>query len=158
VYRRPIQERDLGAAPVYECTQPPFSRVPLHHVTAAAYAHLARWVERGTPPPTAPPLQFNADGSKVRNEFGLAQGGIQLSQVGVPVATNDGENSGPSFCVLFGSYEPFDQATLDRLYRTHLGYVARVIGADVRNVLNGYLLPADALTNAREAADSEVGR
>ena len=158
VYRRPIQERDLGAAPVYECSQPPFSRVPLHHVTAAAYAQLARWVERGTPPPTAPPLQLNPDGSKVRNEFGLAQGGIQLSQVGVPVATNDGENSGPSFCVLFGSYEPFDQVTLDRLYPTHLGYVARVIGADLRNVLNGYLLPADALSNAREAAESGVGR
>jgi hypothetical protein len=157
VYRRPIQERDLGAAPVYECVRPPFSRVPLHHVTAAAYHHLARWVRHGTPPPTAPSLQFNADGTKARNELGLALGGIQLSQVGVPVARNDGDNSGLTFCVLFGSHEPFDAATLDRLYPTHLGYVARVLGVDVRNVLNGYLLPADALANAREAVESDVG-
>jgi hypothetical protein len=158
VYRRPMQERDLGAAPVYECVQPPFSRVPLHHVTAAAYHHLTRWVERGTPPPTAPPLEFNPDGTKARDEFGLALGGIRLSQVSVPVAQNDGENTGPSFCVLFGSYVPFDEATLDRLYPTHLGYVARVLGADFRNLVNGYLLPGDALANAREAAESDVGR
>jgi hypothetical protein len=158
VYRRPIQERDLGAAPVYECTRPPFSRVPLHHVTATAYHHLTRWVERGTPPPTAPPLQFNADGTKARDELGLALGGIRLSQVGVPVARNTGDNSGPSFCVLFGSHEPLDEATLDGLYPTHFGYVAKVLVADLRNVVNGYLLPGDALTNAREAAESGVGR
>jgi hypothetical protein len=60
--------------------------------------------------------------------------------------------------VLFGSHEPFDEATLDGLYPTHVGYVAKVLVADLRNVLNGYLLPGDALTNAREAAESEVGR
>jgi hypothetical protein len=158
VYRRPIQERDLGAAPVYECTRPPFSRVPLHHVTAAAYHHLTRWVERGTPPPTAPPLEVNPDGTKARDELGLALGGIRLSQVSVPVARNTGDNSGPSFCVLFGSHEPFDEATLSALYPTHLGYVGRVLVADLRNVVNGYLLPADALANAREAAESDVGR
>jgi hypothetical protein len=153
VYRRPIQERDLGAAPVYECTRPPFSRVPMHHVTAAAYHHLERWVQRGTPPPTAPPLEFNADGTKARNELGLALGGIRLSQVSVPLALNDGDNGGPTFCFLFGSYQPFDEATLDRLYPTRLAYVARLAAADFRNVVRGYLLPADALANAREAAD-----
>ena len=50
------------------------------------------------------------------------------------------------------------EATLDGLYPTHVGYVAKVIGADLRNLRGGYLLPGDALTNAREAAESDVGR
>jgi hypothetical protein len=158
VYRAPIQERDLGAAPVYTCAQPPFSRVPVQHVTAAAYAHLARWVRRGTPPPTAPPIAFNADGTKARDARGLVRGGIRLSQVDVPTALNTGDNAGESFCLLFGTYQPFDEATLDGLYPTHLGYVARVVAVDVRNVVAGYLQPADAAENLRAALRSGVGR
>jgi hypothetical protein len=50
-YRRPLSIRDLGAAPVYECTNPPFSRVWLSQPIEAAYEHLARWVDGGAPPP-----------------------------------------------------------------------------------------------------------
>lgn len=152
VYRGPMQERDFGAAPGYTCDRTPFSRVPMHHVTAAAYHHLERWVRHGTPPPTAPYLQFNADGTKTRDPLGLAQGGIRLSQVAVPRAVNDGDNTGESFCFLFGSYQPFDAQTLKRLYPIPLTYVAKVVGTDLRNVLLGHLLPADALANARDAA------
>jgi hypothetical protein len=157
-YRRPLSERDLGAAPEYECTNPPFSRVPLGHVVTASYDHLRRWVRRGIEPPSAPYLQFAADGTKVRNELGLAQGGIQLSQVSVPTALDHGDNSGQTFCFLFGTHVPFDEAQLDGLYRTHIGYVLQVAHADLRNVRDGYLLAADALTNLRHAWESDVGR
>jgi hypothetical protein len=157
-YRRPLSVRDLGAAPVYECTNPPFSRVPLGHVVTASYDHLRRWVRRGIEPPSAPYLEFAADGTKVRNELGLAQGGIQLSQVSVPTALNHGDNSGQPFCFLFGAHIPFDEAQLDALYRTHIGYVLQVAHADLRNVRAGYLLAADALTNLRQAWESDVGR
>ena len=156
-YRRPISVRDLGAAPVYNCAAPPFSRVPLHHVVAASYDHLVRWVRHGTPPPTAEPLRFNADGTKARNELGLALGGIQLSQVAAPIALNTGDNSGESFCRLFGTYQPFDAATLDELYRNRFAYVARVVHADLRNLFAGYLLPADARQNLADALASDVG-
>jgi hypothetical protein len=157
-YRRPISERDLGAAPVYNCDQPPWSRIPVHHATAAAYDHLVRWVRHGTPPPTAPPLEFNADGTKARDELGLALGGIRFSQLSVPTALNTGSNTGESFCVLFGTHQPFDQATLDRLYPHRGTYLAKVIVADVRNILSGYLLPADARVNLREALATDIGR
>ncbi len=157
-YRMPISERDLGQVPVYNCDHPPFSRVPVHHVTAAAYLHLARWVREGTAPPTAPPLAFNADGTKQRDELGLAVGGIRLSQVSVPTSLNTGDNSGPSFCLLFGTHRPFDEATLDRLYPSHGRYVAAVVLADLRNVRDGYLLPSHALENLHDAAYSPVGR
>jgi hypothetical protein len=158
VYRQPISVRDLDAAPVYTCDNPPFSRVPVHHVTAAAYHHLRAWVERGMPPPTAQPLLVNPDGSKQRDEHGLALGGIRLSQVAVPTALNTGDNSGPSFCRLFGTHRPFDQATLDALYPNRGRYVSRVVTTDASNVRAGYLLAPDARENLRDALNSDVGR
>jgi hypothetical protein len=157
VYRRPISERDLpGGQPQYNCTQEPFSRVPQHYVIAAAYGHLAAWVD-GIQPPSAPYLEFSGL-TKVRNELGLAQGGIQLSQVVVPTAINTGDNSGESFCFLFGSYNPLDQATLSRLYRNHGQYVSRVSQVNSANVDAGYLLRADAQTDMRRAAQSDIGK
>ncbi|MGM1062265.1 alpha/beta hydrolase domain-containing protein [Saccharothrix sp. Mg75] len=152
VYREPISERDLGGAPSYACDRPPFSRVPVHHVTAAAYEHLRRWAEHGTPPPAARPLEFEADGvTKKRDALGLALGGVRLSQVVAPTALNTGDNSGETFCRLFGTHVPFDRATLDRLYPDHAGYVRRVVAADADAVRAGHLLPADAKQNLRDA-------
>ena len=94
----------------------------------------------------------------MRNELGLAQGGIQLSQVAVPTALNTGSNSGPSFCLLFGTHVPFGGEQLDGLYRIHGQYVGAVARTDGANVEAGYLLPADAEENQREAAHSDVGR
>lgn len=157
-YRRPILTRDLGAAPEYECAQPPFSRAPLHHVIAAAYGHLVRWAKTGAQPPSAPPLKFADDGTKVRDSLGLAEGGIRLSQVEAPTALNTGSNSGASFCSLFGTYIPFEKATLKTLYANHGRYVTAVDKADAVNVRTGYVLQADARQNHLDAARSDVGR
>ncbi|MEU9735663.1 alpha/beta hydrolase domain-containing protein [Streptomyces sp. NPDC048002] len=156
-YREPLLTRDLGAAPQFACDRPPFSEVPLHQVIAAAYRHLERWVERGVLPPSAPALRFEADGTKARDAHGIALGGVRLSQVEVPTALNTGDNTGETFCVLFGTHVPFTAGQLDGLYPTHAGYVARVVGADVRAVRNGHLLPADARANLRDAVSSTVG-
>ena len=156
-YRRPLSIRDLGAAPVYNCTNPPFSRVPLSQAIESAYGHLTRWIAGGTLPPHAPYLEFSGT-TKVRNELGLALGGIQLSQVAVPTALNTGSNSGPSFCLLFGTHRPFDEAQLAELYRNHGRYVSAVSAADAANVEAGYILAADAELNQRDAARSSVGK
>ncbi|TYP82836.1 alpha/beta hydrolase domain-containing protein [Blastococcus xanthinilyticus] len=150
-YRAPLSERDLGGAPQYSCDLPPFSRVPMHHVTAAAYAHLARWAEKGIAPPSAPYLEFDADGNKVRNELGLAQGGIQLSQVAVPIALNSGTNSGASFCRLFGTHQPFSDEQLAALYGSKGEYVNAVLAVDHANLRAGYIEKDDAKDNLRAA-------
>ena len=129
----------------------------LSQVIQATYGHLARWVDGGAPPPSAPYLEFSGL-TKVRNELGLAQGGIQLSQVAVPTALNTGSNSGPSFCILFGTHVPFDEAQLDALYRNHGQYVVSVARVDEANVDAGYLLPADAHENHVDAAHADVGK
>ncbi|MGW4115224.1 alpha/beta hydrolase domain-containing protein [Actinosynnema sp. NPDC004786] len=158
-YRAPLSERDLGGAPQYDCDRPPFSRVPMHHVTAAAYDHLRRWVERGTPPPTARPLEFEADGvTRKRDALGLALGGIRLSQVAAPRALNTGDNSGETFCRLFGTHVPFDAATLARLYPTRGDHLRQVVAADRGNVRAGYLQPADARRNLADALAIGGGR
>jgi hypothetical protein len=158
VYRAPLAERDLGGVTEYQCTNPPFSRVPLGHVVNASYDHLAAWVADGVAPPHAPYLEFAANGSKVRNELGLAQGGIQLSQVSVPTALNTGDNSGMSFCVLFGTHVPFDEDQLDGLYRNHGQYVSAVRAADRVTVGAGYIVAADAADNHQQAVHSPIGR
>lgn len=156
-YRRPLQLRDLGAIPTYSCTNPPWSRVPLAQVIEAAYAHLARWVDGGPPPPHAPYLALDGT-TKVRNELGLALGGIQLSQVSVPIALNSGSNTGASFCVLFATHIPFDYALLGSLYRNHGSYVSGLAAADAASIAAGFLLAADAEDNQRTAARSSVGK
>jgi hypothetical protein len=157
-YRIPLEIRDFGAETIYSCTNPPFSRILLSQVIEAAYGHLARWVDGGTPPPHAPYLEFSGPTTKARNSLGLARGGIQLSQVAVPTALNTGSNSGPSFCLLFGTHVPFSDAQLDSLYRNHGSYVSGVRAVDRGNEDAGFLLHADALENLREAAQSDVGK
>jgi Alpha/beta hydrolase domain len=157
-YRIPLEIRDFGAEPIYSCTNPPFSRILLSQVIEAAYGQLAQWVDGGAPPPHAPYLEFSGPTTKARNSLGLALGGIQLSQVAVPTALNTGSNSGPSFCLLFGTHVPFSDAQLDSLYRNHGSYVSSVRAVDRGNEDAGFLLHADALENLREAAHSDFGK
>jgi Alpha/beta hydrolase domain len=156
-YRAPLVARDLGAAPPVTCDQPPLSHIPLQDVLGAAYDHLVRWIDDGTPPPTAEPLAFNPDGTKSRDALGIAQGGIRLSQVQVPTALNTGENSGSGFCRLFGTHIPFDAATLDQMYPSHDAYADMVKAAGLANVAAGYIGPQDEHRDRMEANRSDVG-
>src|SRR5262249_26761147 len=107
----PAVERPTGN--VGGCDRPSYSHIPFHYVMAAAIDHMVRWVKEGTPPPSAPPIEVKEAGPPatiVRDFRGNALGGIRLSQHEVATATNTGQNSGPGFCRLNGSYEAFDEA------------------------------------------------
>ncbi|GAA3747936.1 alpha/beta hydrolase domain-containing protein [Salinactinospora qingdaonensis] len=161
--REGVDNRDLpGGQPQYNCAQPPFSRVPLHHVLNASYNHLSEWAEDGTAPPEADPIERTEDGEIARDEDGHALGGIRLSQVEVPTALNTGVNSAtiPSdfFCVLFGSHEPYSDAELAQRYDSHASYVFQVKRVERRNVLAGYVTLADSLRNRFDAVRSDVAR
>jgi hypothetical protein len=140
--------------------QPTMSRVPVSHVLNAVYGHLVAWIRRGTPPSTAPRIELTSVSPPVaaRNELGNALGGIQLSQLAVPLATNTGVNSGPGFCFLYGSYTPFDQATLDSLYHNHDSYVDKVAHVDHYNLEKGYILEIDANADIEAAEQSNIGK
>ena len=157
----PLLERDHpDGPPAGECDSPPFSRVPLHHVTNAAIDHLHRWARGGAAPPSAPGLTFTTGplGQPVlaRDANGLALGGIRLAAVEAPTAVNTGINSGAGFCLLYGSHAPFDKATLGRLYSSHHDYVGKVSAATLRNLAKGYVVPADALATIVAASRSDI--
>lgn len=141
-YRTPLVLRDFGEQPwPPDCDLPPYSRVRGYHVINRQYDLLVRWVRYGAAPPTAPKLEFTEGDAPtlVRDEFGIAQGGIRLPEVEVPTALNTGINSGATFCVLYGTYQPFDAATLAELYPSRGGYVRAVRGVAAQNARDGYV-------------------
>ncbi|GAA3818140.1 alpha/beta hydrolase domain-containing protein [Sphaerisporangium flaviroseum] len=125
---------------------------PQSYLFDAAYAALRAWVRSDRPPPIAPRMRINAEGTDVaRDAFGNGLGGIRLPHLEVPTATLTGTGNGPAdtnpisaFCRLFGTTTPFDAATLARLYPTHAAYV-RAFGAATRKLAaQGFLLPSGA--------------
>jgi Alpha/beta hydrolase domain len=153
----PQQARGGGSA----CDRPSYSHIPFHYVMDAAINHLVRWVKDGTSPPTAARIEVTSSGPPAviaRDKYGNALGGIRLSQHEVATATNTGQNSGPGFCRLNGSYEPFDAATLASLYPTHTDYVAKVKAVTERNLRAGYILKRDADATIAEAERAEIGK
>lgn len=166
--REPLELRDLAGvsseanlAPT--CTVPSIgSQVPNHYVFDAAVEHMVRWVQKGKQPPPSPLFEIASFGpgsaaTIARDSFGLAQGGIRLSQIEVPTAANVGQNGGPSACARWGYHLPFDLATLGSLYPSHRRYVDAVARVTRDNVRSGFLLPADALQTIRDALGTSVG-
>jgi alpha/beta hydrolase family protein len=150
--------RAAGASP---CDRPPYSHIPFYQVFDAALDHLVRWVKDGTPPPVAPPIEVTSVGPPAvmaRDEAGNALGGIRLSQHAVPTAVNTGVNTGPGFCRLNGSYEPFAPEKLSALYPTHAAYVAKVKEVTARNLAAGYILKPEADATIAEAEKVTIGR
>jgi hypothetical protein len=102
----------------------------------------------------------------VRDELGLARGGIRLAAVAAPIARNTGDNvggagvtaTGERNCRLMGSSEPFDAARLASLYPTHDAYVARVRETTEKLLKGGFIDKVDAETTIRDAEKSGVGR
>ena len=121
---------------------------PVHHyVLQAAIAGLHDWVRTGRPPATAAhiALSDSRPAEIVRDEHGLAVGGVRTPWVDVPVASTSGAGGEPvGMEFLFGRGEVFDADTLRRLYPGGRDdYLARFTEALDRAIEAGHLLPAD---------------
>src|SRR5215467_2958079 len=164
--REPLELRDIGtsseAAFAPGCGVPTVgTRVPLQYVLAAGLDLLSRWVDRHTPPPSAPPIATESSERPIkitRDANGLALGGIRLAEVAVPTALNSGTNTGPGACARWGYFKPFDVATLRKLYPTHEAYVTAVERVTNENLRAGFILKADADSTIRQAKESMIGR
>ncbi len=148
----------LNSNPVqgFPCSAP-INSGPGHFVLNAAFAALNRWVRDGTPPPEAPRLELDDGGMLVLDAHGNAVGGIRTPEVDVPIAALSGLGQSGIICLLFGSTQPFDQATLASLYPTHDAYVSAYDAAADRAVTAGFLLPPDAALMKEAAAAAMVG-
>jgi len=118
-----------------------------HYVLQAAIAALNNWIRTGVAPASATPIELgDADPPRpALDGNGLAKGGVRTPWVDVPIARTSGIGSGETpLSHLFGSGEPFDAATVARLYPggapEYLHRFATALDAAIRS---GFLLPAD---------------
>lgn len=131
----------------------PINDGPQHVALKAAMAALVDWVVDGDPPAPSPRIEIEGD-AIVRDDDGLAVGGIRLPAVEVPFASLSGDPRPGSgvLCSLFGSTEAFSPADMSARYGTSDGYVAQVDDAYDDAVAAGFALEADrdaVLTEAR---------
>ena len=163
--REPLELRDNGTSleanlDVTCGTKPVGTRVPTTYVLASAIDKMVQWIQTGTPPPTAPRIQIATFGNPsipVRNALGLAQGGIQLSQVALPTRVNNGTNTGPGACNRWGYSIPIDPAVLRSLYPSFTPYFDAVIQVDKANAINGYILFPDLIQDIMDTAHADIG-
>jgi hypothetical protein len=93
-----------------------------------------------------------------RDANGIAEGGIRLPDVEVPVGLNDGNNSPVNltnplnvFCILWGTHRDFTQDQLNMLYLNNGDYRAQVV-ADLRLLQDQhFVLPEDVPTLTHDA-------
>jgi len=118
-----------------------------HYVLQASLAGLHDWVSSGKPAPTAPQMELSQSDPPVfaLDANGLVEGGIRTPWVDVPVAKTSGIGGGETeLAALFGSGEPFDSATLQRLYPGGLSeYLERFTASLDQAIASGFLLAAD---------------
>ncbi len=142
--RRPKFERDFGS----ELQMPVatgINEVPMLPLFDTAIHHLHSWLEGGPPPPTQPRIAFAGDPPEiVRDEHGLAVGGIRLPQVEVPVALNSAiPLSDDIYSRLGGSCVPFPPETVTALYGDQNTYLSRFVEAARAAEKDGVLLQRD---------------
>jgi hypothetical protein len=144
-------EREFGVAPVFSEAMNRVSITPMYD---AALHHLNRWAAGGAPAPSQPPIEFSERPDFVRDEHGIAKGGVRLPQVEAPVATNSSVPLSNDFSgALRGSNRPFGAAKLKALYGGgEAAYLARFKEAAERAVKAGVIMPREVEVAVKEAA------
>ncbi|MEO6397016.1 MAG: alpha/beta hydrolase domain-containing protein [Tepidiformaceae bacterium] len=132
------------------------NRIPMIPLYDAAFHHMHRWLTDGTPPPSQPKLEFAGDPAEVvRDEHGIATGGIRLPQADVPLAQNSAiPLTEDIFAYLGGSSHAFSAEKMRSLYGDRETFLAKFETAARRAVAAGVLLPRDVAGLVAEAKES----
>jgi len=130
---------------------------PQEPIVQAAFAALHTWIVDGTKPPASPRIETDAADEIVRDDDGIAVGGIRTPAVDAPTSVLTGTNPTDSvICSLFGSTTPFTPEQLADRFEDHDAYVAAVTESADAAVADGFLLPATAEDLIAEAEDADV--
>ena len=117
----------------------------MHFVLQSAFAALDRWTRDGTAPPSAARLDADSDGRLVRDEFGLARGGVRTPWVDAPTAVLSGLGQPGDMTELFGTTRPLDDdVRLARYPRGRDEYLECFRAATDVAIATGFMLSADA--------------
>jgi hypothetical protein len=126
----------------------PVSTTP---VVDAAVRHMRLWAAGGPPPPVQPRIDFIGDPPEVgRDDDGIAQGGIRLPQIEVPIGCSTSTPIDDDHRLL-GSHRPFAADQLRARYGDPASYVARFEKAAQAAVDAGVLLPRERTRLVAEA-------
>ena len=108
------------------------------------------------PPPVQPKVEFAGNPEEVvRDEHGIAKGGVRLPQADVPLAQNSAIPLAEDvFAFLRGSCRPFSAEKLRALYGDKAAFLAKFKGAAERAVAAGVLRPRDVAGLVAEADQS----
>ncbi len=152
----PLEKIAMGYEPTNKVMQSelakPLNNAPQHHhVVEAALWSLDRCIRTGQAAPQAAPMKVKA-GEKpdapptlMLDENGLALGGVRTPWVDVPTSRLSGVgNSGGPLGFMVGVCEPFDAATLDRLYPGGRREYLKKFEASLSSAIEaGFILDAD---------------
>jgi len=144
---------------VFTCDVP-INAGPQTYVARSALAALVRWAGEGLAPPPMPQLELTESGTElVRDDAGIAVGGIRSPQVDAPLATLSGlGQDGGSFCVLFGTTVPFTDEVLAQRYPDHESFVQQWNASLDAAEDAGVILTPDVNTLRNVAEASSVSR
>jgi hypothetical protein len=130
----------------------PINAGPQHHyVVEGALWNLDHWISTGHAPSKALPMKLTQSEQPgkppalVLDANGDTEGGVRTPWMDVPTARLSGiGNSGSPLAGLAGVTEPFDAATLDRLYPGGKSeYLKRFQASLDSAIKSGFILPAD---------------
>jgi hypothetical protein len=138
--RQKILDRDKI---VSSKSDPRINAIPISPVYDAAYHHMHLWLTDGIAPPVMKQIDFSGEPPQpVRNELGIATGGIRLPQAEVPLAKNSAiPLSMDIMALLGGSCVPFNKEQVLSLYGDKATFLTKFRDAADVAVSNGSILP-----------------
>jgi hypothetical protein len=141
----PRMERDFGFSIPLDQTMQAINQVSVAPVVDAALHHLQAWMTEGSLPPAQPRIVFGGEPAEiVRDEHGIARGGIRLPQVEVPLGHNSAIQQAPDiFARLVGYHESFPVQKVRDLYGDRAAYLARYEEATHAAAAASVVLPRD---------------
>jgi Alpha/beta hydrolase domain len=148
----PRMERDFGfSIPLDDLVQ--VNQVSPSPVVDAALRHVQAWIIEGTPPPSQPRIEFGGDPPGIlRDDHGIALGGIRLPDVDVPIAHNSAIQRSPDlFARLLGYHEAFPVETVKALYGSRARYLERFAESARSAEAASVVLPRDVDSLIAEA-------
>jgi len=158
IARKKMSDRDqLVTRPLDEG----INAIPMMPMYDAAFYHMHHWIAEGIAPPLMPRINFVGEPPEVvRDENGIATGGVRLPQADVPLAANSAiPRSADLFDVLMGSMEPFEPSVIEGMYPDRESFLGRFEAVAKRSVETGAILGRDLpklLAEAAEAWDALV--
>jgi hypothetical protein len=132
---------------------PNINAIPMGPLFDIAHHHMHRWLAEGSPPPIQPKIEFSGNPvSVVRDEHGIAKGGIRLPQADVPLAQNSAIPLAEDiFALLGGSSHPFAADQVIELYGDLEQFIARFEAAAEQAVDAGVLPVGHVVELVKEA-------